>query len=80
MKRWVIISATISIGTVMTIFFVVNIFSHSECGTAGIDFMPCAYWPRAVWNIQNGFWIPLVFLAILVFIGSILVQRYLLRH
>ena len=74
------IAASISIVTVVVLFFLANILSHSECGTAGIDYLPCGYWPRVIWSIRNGFWIPLVILGILIFVGSLLIQKFFKRH
>lgn len=35
--------------------------SHPECGTAGIDYMPCAYSDRLIWYLNGGSWaIPLI--------------------
>jgi len=31
--------------------------SHPECGTAGIDYMPCTYTDRLFWNLDGGSWI-----------------------
>jgi len=75
MKIKRIITAT-SIVTVAvtTLFLLANLLSHPECGTSGIDYMPCGYWPRVVWSIQNGFWIPCVILFVFVLGVYILFQ------
>lgn len=39
--------------------------SHPECGTVGIDYMPCGYIDRVGWTVSNGGWqLPLVFVAV----------------
>jgi hypothetical protein len=51
------------------LFLLANIMSHSDCGTAGIDFMPCGYMSRVAWSLQNGFWIPFLPLTLIFFGG-----------
>lgn len=56
------------IGTTLTTLAILQMLlslpSHDECGTAGIDFMPCDYWNRVLWDLQNGSWITLAILSI----------------
>lgn len=57
------------------LFLLTNIMSHPECGTAGIDFMPCGYYPRVIWSLQNGFWIPFLSLSLIFFAGLAFYQQ-----
>ncbi len=41
------------------LFLLVSVPSHTECGTIGIDYMPCRYWDRVWWWVQIGAFIPL---------------------
>ncbi|MBP7837221.1 hypothetical protein KA021_00785 [Candidatus Saccharibacteria bacterium] len=57
---------------------VLSVPSHPECGTAGIDFMPCAYWSRVIWYNQIGQWIPLAGLWIILNLGYFMYKKSLL--
>lgn len=72
MKKPTLIATFISIIAGTLVFFIANIPSHPECGTAGVDYMPCEYWSRANWSIQNGFWIPILFIGLITFAVSLI--------
>lgn len=45
----------------LAIGLLTSIPSHPECGTERVDMLPCAYWDRVWWGMDNGGWmIPLV--------------------
>jgi hypothetical protein len=76
MKKYVAIALFISITVGSAVFFIANIPSHPECGTAGIDYMPCEYWSRVNWSIQNGFWIPVLIIGLFAFTISLLIVKH----
>ena len=56
--------ATFAIFLATVLDLLLNIPSHPECGTAGIDFMPCGYLDRLTWNLNNGSWMFVLIVAI----------------
>lgn len=51
--RFAILSSLI----VVALLAVLSIPSHPECGTAGIDYMPCEYGARFIWYLGIGAWV-----------------------
>ena len=72
-----ILAATLFIPLAIILVFelIVSIPSAVECGTAGIDFMPCAYWDRVIWYIKMGSWMPLLVFYIILAIGYLLYKK-----
>ena len=62
MKKHLSIFGLLSLVFVVAIELVLDLPSSSECGTAGIDFMPCDYWGRVHWSLNQGSWITLLLL------------------
>jgi hypothetical protein len=59
-----------------TFQLIVVIPSNSECGTSGLDMIPCTYHARLIWDLKNGFWITLT----IIWIISNIVYFALLRR
>jgi hypothetical protein len=57
-------SLALSITLLIVIELSFALFSHPECGTAAMDYMPCSYLPRLGWHLESGSWlVPSMFLA-----------------
>ena len=78
-KKQIFIAVSLSFIIVAILELLMSIPSHPECGTAGIDFMPCAYWARAVWYLQMGSWMPLVGLWVILAVGSLIIMSSKLK-
>lgn len=72
-----ILAATVSISIVIILAFelIMSIPPAVECGTAGIDFIPCAYWERVIWYMKMGSWLPLFVFFVILAIGYLLYKR-----
>lgn len=71
--------AIIAFSVAVAAELLLNIPSHSECGTAGIDFMPCGYLDRLGWNLSNGSWILSVVLSVILTTATWLIYAKLFR-
>jgi len=68
-------TSSISAVVLIAVFLLANLISHPECGTSGIDYLPCGYWPRVLWSLQNGFWMPFAIIFMVVTAVIFLLQR-----
>lgn len=55
---------------IVAVFILIALPSHVDCGKIGYDYIPCDYAGRVNWELQNGVWMTLLFIGLVLNIGN----------